>query len=110
VGAPPNIEGTPAGGAAFGAALGRPPLERFAAALRGALLAAFFAGFLPALRFAVFLAVLPAFFVVFVFFAGFLALFLAAISFVLLQEVIDMTYMVTYVTCQTKTLPCQVFV
>jgi hypothetical protein len=86
VGAPPNIEGTPAGGAAFGAAFARPPEERFAAALRGALLAAFFAGFLPALRFADFLAVLPAFFVVLVFFAGFLALFLAAISFILLQR------------------------
>jgi hypothetical protein len=106
VGAPPSIEGTPAGGAAFGAAFARPPDERFAAALRGALLAAFFAGFLPALRLADFLAVFPAFFVVFVFFADFFA-FLAAIL-VLLKEVIDMTYMVTYVTCRTKNLTCQV--
>lgn len=73
-----SIEGTPAGGAAFGAAFARPPDERFAAALRGAFFAAFFAGFF-ALRLADFLAVLPAFFVVFVFFAGFLALFFAAI-------------------------------
>jgi hypothetical protein len=92
VGAPPNIDGTPAGGAAaFGpddfAAVR--PAERFAAdrpvfaALGAAFLAGFFAAFLAgpdlAARFfpPFFLAVLPAaFFVDFVFFADF---FLAAI-------------------------------
>jgi hypothetical protein len=91
VGAPPNIDGTPAGGAALDA-LPRAPDARFAADRPGfaALGAAFLAGFLepflapPAFLAAerflpplFFLAVLPAdFFAVFVFFAAF---FLAAI-------------------------------
>jgi len=80
------MDGTPAGGATFGALEVLPRAAgRFAATRRGAFFAAFFAGFLPALRFAVFLAVLPAFFGVFVvffavaFFAvAFFAVFLAA--------------------------------
>jgi hypothetical protein len=99
VGAPPSMDGTPAGGAAFGAAdFARPPEERLLAArpppvlaalaagfLAAGFFAAFRAGFLPAdflaAFLAVFLAVFPAaFFTVFVFFAGpFFALFLAAI-------------------------------
>src|ERR1700677_3674813 len=107
------MEGTPAGGAAFVvlAALGALPRAagRFAATRRGAFFAAFFAGFLPALRFAVFLAVLPAFFGVLVVFlaavvffaADFFAVFLAAM-YVPPVEVVEMTYMVTYVMCQHK--------
>ncbi|MGH7329626.1 MAG: hypothetical protein ACREJX_14870, partial [Polyangiaceae bacterium] len=93
VGAPPSIDGTPAGGEALGPeAFPRPPDERLAAAF----LAGFFALFLPldrrwpafALAFLAerlaffFLAVLPAdFFVVFVFFAPFFAVFFAAIMY-----------------------------
>ena len=88
VGAPPNIDGTPAGGEAFAFApedLARPADgARLAAARPGAFLAGFFAAFFlappayfAALRFGAFFAVLPAaFLVVLVFFAAF---FLAAI-------------------------------
>ncbi len=109
--APPNMDGTPAGGEAFAPEdLPRAPEERlpderfaaFGAALLAAFLAAFFAPpflppFLALLRFAVFPA---AFFVVLVFFAPFLAPFLAAMCSLL--EVIYVTYMVTYVRCQYK--------
>ena len=90
VGAPPSIDGTPAGGADFGAALdaaaGVFPADRGAAFFTGFLAAARLAGFFAAaFRFAGFLAVLAAFFVVFVFlpalFLAFFAPFFAAISF-----------------------------
>jgi hypothetical protein len=87
VGAPPSIDGTPAGGAALGAPLddaaGVFPADRGAALFTGFLAAARLAGFFAAFRFAGFFAVLAAFFVVFVFlppaFLAFLAPFLAAI-------------------------------
>jgi hypothetical protein len=78
VGAPPSIEGTPAGGAAFDAALGAEGLfavERGAAFFAGLLAAARLAGFFAAFRFAGFLAVFAAFFGVFVFFPVFFAFF-----------------------------------
>ena len=79
VGAPPRIDGTPAGGAAFGAAFvaaaGVLAADRGAAFFTGLLAAARFTGFFAALRFAGFFAVFAAFFVVFVFLAPFLAFF-----------------------------------
>jgi hypothetical protein len=88
VGAPPSIDGTPAGGADFGAALdaaaGVFPADRGAAFFTGFLAAARLAGFFAGFRFAGFFAVLAAFFVVFVFlpalFLAFFAPFFAAIS------------------------------
>ena len=87
VGAPPSIDGTPAGGADFGAALcaaaGVFAADRGAAFFTGFLAAARLAGFFAGFRLAGFFAVLPAFFVVFVFFPPFLAFFapfFAAIS------------------------------
>jgi hypothetical protein len=86
VGAPPSMDGTPAGGAAFGApfgdAAGVLAADRGAAFFTGFLAAARLAGFFAAFRFAGFFAVLAAFFVVFVFLAPFLAFFafLAAMS------------------------------
>jgi hypothetical protein len=77
VGAPPNIEGTPAGGAAFDAfgAEGLLPVERGAAFFAGLLAAARLAGFFAAFRFAGFFAVFAAFFGVLVFFPVFFAFF-----------------------------------
>jgi hypothetical protein len=88
VGAPPSIDGTPAGGAAFVAALGAAAgvfaADRGAAFFAGFLAAARFAGFFAALRFAGFFAVLAAFLVVLVFFPlFFLAAFLPAIGILL---------------------------
>src|SRR5580658_4734214 len=92
VGAPPSIDGTPAGGAAFvafgeAACFALPPAAGFfAAALPGPVFAAFagFAGFLAAFRaglaFFAFFAVFPAaFFVVLVFLAPFFAVFFPTI-------------------------------
>src|SRR5262249_15908912 len=108
VGAPPSIDGTPAGGAGFGAAVAGfrpPPPPRFAADrpelfFAARLWAAFRAGFLAALRLPpFFLAVLPAAFLV-VFVVFFAAFFLfAAIPVLLVRSYA--TYMVTYVTCQS---------
>src|SRR5271165_2919105 len=87
VGAPPSMDGTPAGGAAFGAplddAMGVLAADRGAAFFTGFLAAARLAGFFAAFRFAGFFAVLAAFFVVLVFlppFFAFLAAFFAAIG------------------------------
>ena len=89
VGAPPSMDGTPAGGAALGAPLdaaaGVFPADRGAALFTGFLAAARLAGFFAAFRFAGFFAVLAAFFVVFVFlppaaFLAFFAPFFAAIE------------------------------
>jgi hypothetical protein len=100
VGAPPSIEGTPAGGAAFVAGFFF-ATGRLVAALPVAFLAGFFAAFFFADRLAFFFAVFGAdFFAVFVFFAAF---FLAAIPDPPVK-VIYVTYMVTYVSCQTKNL------
>src|SRR5579863_2259090 len=80
------MDGTPAGGAALGAAFGAAAgfaVERGAAFFTGFLAAARFAGFFAALRFAGFFAVFEAFFVVLVFLPPFLplgALFFAAIG------------------------------
>jgi hypothetical protein len=85
VGAPPSIDGTPAGGAAFAAAFGAAAgvfaADRGAAFFAGFLAAARLAGFFAALRFAGFFAVFAAFFVVFVFLLPpFLAPFFAGIG------------------------------
>jgi hypothetical protein len=87
VGAPPRIDGTPAGGAAFGAAFvaaaGVLAADRGAAFFTGLLAAARLAGRFAAFRFAGFFAVFAAFFVVLVFFPpffAFLAPFFAAIE------------------------------
>lgn len=105
------MDGTPAGGAAFGApfgdAVGVLAADRGAAFFTGFLAAARFAGFLAAFRFAGFFAVFAAFFVVFVFFPPFFAFFafLAAISRSLLRwGEYEMTYMVTYFACQSEKL------
>jgi hypothetical protein len=108
VGAPPSIDGTPAGGAAFGAAAffgppppdGRLPADR-PGAFEGFLAVALLAGFFEAFFFAGFFA-FAAFFGAAFFFAAFFAPFLAAMILPSCCEVIYMTYMVTYVRCQTK--------
>jgi hypothetical protein len=116
VGAPPSIDGTPAGGVAFAAALdaaaGGFPADRGAAFFTGLLAAARLAGFFAGFRFAGFFAVFAAFFVVFVFFPAlffaFFAPFFAAISGPSWVEVSEMTYMVTYVRCQSEKLTASV--
>lgn len=104
VGAPPSIDGTPAGGAAFAAAFGAAagvfPADRGAAFFAGRLAAARLAGFFAAFRFAGFFALFAAFFVVLVF----LAPFFAAMVVPSWLGGSEMTYMVTYVRCQSEKL------